>query len=598
MTAGPTGAAPSKGAGVEAKAAAKKPADDVRDAGHLGKAHACPVPPLSPPEQAGIDVKTIRAAIPAELFERSAFWSFVHLGVDFLKVGLTFAAMLALDRSALPLAAKALLWPLAWYVQGAFFTGVWVVAHECGHQAFSASRTLNDAVGLVLVSGYAGVPVTTERARRPPHAARGGRANYPALGGAPRARPGTWPPTDARLLPRRGSVTCRRRVSGGRPRRILHARRALTARPPRLHPPRHAPSRPRPPPQHSALLVPYHAWAISHGHHHSYTCSLEDDEVFVPAHARDFALAESIADTPLANLWGVVQMLLFGWCVAQPAAAAGCGAAARARGRPAREGGAVCGGRQTRAPAAPGDWVAVLSSSSSLPSPHPDPTRTPPLSRFPPHPRTRRPGYLIANYSGPKKYKGKPNSHFNPQSALFSAQQAYLIVRSNYGLVLAAAALAYATSVFGARNMVFYYVVPYLITNAWLVTITFLQHTDTFVPHYRGEAFTWLRGALATVDRDYGWFLNDAHHHIADSHVAHHLFSTMPWYNAVKATPYIKAAVGKYYLSDDTSVPAAIYRAWSQCKYVDDEGGVVFFRSPTEFKAAKAAGTLGKKKAQ
>lgn len=34
----------------------------------------------------------------------------------------------------------------------------------------------------------------------------------------------------------------------------------------------------------------------------------------------------------------------------------------------------------------------------------------------------------------------------------------------------------------------------------------------------------WLRGALATVDRSYG-ILNYFHHHIADTHVAHHLFS-------------------------------------------------------------------------
>lgn len=29
-------------------------------------------------------------------------------------------------------------------------TGVWVIAHECGHQAFSKYQWLNDSVGLVL----------------------------------------------------------------------------------------------------------------------------------------------------------------------------------------------------------------------------------------------------------------------------------------------------------------------------------------------------------------------------------------------------------------------------------------------------------------
>ena len=36
--------------------------------------------------------------------------------------------------------------------QGAVATGVWVIAHECGHQAFSQWQSVNDGVGLVLHS--------------------------------------------------------------------------------------------------------------------------------------------------------------------------------------------------------------------------------------------------------------------------------------------------------------------------------------------------------------------------------------------------------------------------------------------------------------
>lgn len=39
-----------------------------------------------------------------------------------------------------------------------------------------------------------------------------------------------------------------------------------------------------------------------------------------------------------------------------------------------------------------------------------------------------------------------------------------------------------------------------------------------------GRRRDWLRGALSTVDRSYG-ILDYFHHHIADTHVAHHLFS-------------------------------------------------------------------------
>lgn len=91
----------------------------------------------------------------------------------------------------------------------------------------------------------------------------------------------------------------------------------------------------------------------------------------------------------------------------------------------------------------------------------------------------------------------------------------------------------------GSMNLAFYYGVPYLIVNHWLVCITFLQHTDLVVPRYRDNAWTWLRGALGTVDRDYG-MLNHVHHHIADTHVVHHLFSMIPHYHAVEATRALK----------------------------------------------------------
>ncbi len=56
-----------------------------------------------------------------------------------------------------------------------------------------------------------------------------------------------------------------------------------------------------------------------------------------------------------------------------------------------------------------------------------------------------------------------------------------------------------------------------------------VQHTDVHVPHMRGAEATWLVGALCTVDRTYGWGADVLWHHITDSHVVHHVFSTMPW---------------------------------------------------------------------
>ena len=84
------------------------------------------------------------------------------------------------------------------------------------------------------------------------------------------------------------------------------------------------------------------------------------------------------------------------------------------------------------------------------------------------------------------------------------------------------------------------YVVPYLMVNAWLVMITLLQHTHPSLPHYTADGWDWLRGALATCDRSFG-FLDTFHHHIADTHVLHHLFSVIPHYHAQVQSPTAQA---------------------------------------------------------
>jgi omega-6 fatty acid desaturase (delta-12 desaturase) len=52
----------------------------------------------------------------------------------------------------------------------------------------------------------------------------------------------------------------------------------------------------------------------------------------------------------------------------------------------------------------------------------------------------------------------------------------------------------------------------------------------------------------------------------------------MPFYNAIKATPYLKEKLGEYYFFDDTPVLKALYRAVRNCHYVEDEGDVLFYR--------------------
>ncbi|GJX92475.1 delta-12 oleate desaturase [Tanacetum coccineum] len=60
--------------------------------------------------------------------------------------------LLATITSSLPQSLAYVAWPVYWACQGCVLTGVWVIAHECGHHAFSDYQWLDDTVGLVLHS--------------------------------------------------------------------------------------------------------------------------------------------------------------------------------------------------------------------------------------------------------------------------------------------------------------------------------------------------------------------------------------------------------------------------------------------------------------
>jgi omega-6 fatty acid desaturase (delta-12 desaturase) len=52
-------------------------------------------------------------------------------------------------------AARFAAWSVYTVAAGLVGTGLWVIAHECGHQAFSESKTINNTVGWFLHSAYA-----------------------------------------------------------------------------------------------------------------------------------------------------------------------------------------------------------------------------------------------------------------------------------------------------------------------------------------------------------------------------------------------------------------------------------------------------------
>ncbi|KAK3816128.1 MAG: delta-12 desaturase [Benniella sp.] len=361
-------------------------------------------------------IKEIRDCIPAHCFDRSGVRGLCHVAIDLTYMSVLFLAATQIDKLNNPL-LRYLAWPVYWVLQGIVGTGIWVLAHECGHQSFSTSKTLNNTVGWIL---------------------------------------------------------------------------------------------------HSFLLVPYHSWRISHSKHHKATGHMTKDQVFVPKTRSQVGLppkepkaadqeeeevetAHLDEEAPIVTLFWLVVQFLFGW-----------------------------------------------------------------------------PAYLIVNASG-QNY-GRWTSHFHTWSPIFEPRNFVDVLLSDFGVLLTLGGIVYASLQTSLLTVTKYYVIPYLFVNFWLVLITFLQHTDPKMPHYREGTWNFQRGALCTVDRSFGKFLDHMFHGIAHTHVAHHLFSQMPFYHAEEATYHLKKLLGQYYIYDDTPIAVACWRSFRECRFVEDEGDVIFFK--------------------
>lgn len=384
-------------------------------------------------------IKQIRDAIPAHCFERSAATGYYYIARDIACIATTFYIfhnyVTPETISSAPL--RTALWAGYTFLQGLFGTGLWVIAHECGHQSFSASKTINDVTGWVL---------------------------------------------------------------------------------------------------HSALLVPYFSWKISHGKHHKATGNMERDMVFVPHTREEFAsslgkfaheVSELMEDTPIATAGHLIYQQL-------------------------------------------GGWPAYLLTNVTGHNNHEKQTEG--------------------------KGKGKENgltggvNHFFPSSPLYERKDEHLILLSDLGLFFVGSTLFVLGQKFGWYNMFVWYFLPYLWVNHWLVAITFLQHTDPSLPHYTGETWNFARGAAATIDRNFWPIGPHLFHGIIETHVLHHFISTIPFYHADEATEAIKPIMGKHYRSDTRGgalgFVKSMYTNMRHCQWVESNEGaegenanVLFFRN-------------------
>ncbi|XP_049363770.1 delta(12)-fatty-acid desaturase FAD2-like [Solanum verrucosum] len=347
------------------------------------------VPSSKPPFTVG----DIKKAIPPHCFHRSLIRSSSYLVQDLVLVSV-FYYIATTYFHLLPSPYYYLAWPIYWIFQGCVCTGVWVIAHECGHQAFCDYQWINDTVGFIF---------------------------------------------------------------------------------------------------HSALLTPYFSWKYSHRRHHSNTNSLEHDENHVPKVKTKLRWYTKLyVNNPLGRL-----------------------------------------------------LLIAFTLTAGLPL------------------------YYAINIAG-RPYD-RFASHYDPYSPIYNDRERLQIYISDAGLIATIYVLYRVALTQGLTWVVCIYGVPLLIVNGFIVLITLLHHTHASLPHYDSSEWDWLRGALATVDRDYG-VLTKVFHNITDTHVVHHLFSSIPHYHAMEATKAVRPLLGEYYQFDGTPFYKAIWRDF-ECIYVekDDE---------------------------
>lgn len=184
------------------------------------------------------------------------------------------------------------------------------------------------------------------------------------------------------------------------------------------------------------------------------------------------------------------------------------------------------------------------------------------------------PLYLFVGATGGEDY-GRPTSHFwngdfydRGRRSLFPRAFRRRMLRSNIGILVVLLLLGALAVQFSLARVLCVYGLPYLVVNVWLITYTWLQHSDLTIPHFASDQWTWAKGALQTVDRPYGPLLNWLHHGIGSTHVCHHINARIPHYNAWRGTALLRQRYPDLIRYDATPIHQALWRIATRCAAV------------------------------
>ncbi|CAD8112875.1 unnamed protein product [Paramecium sonneborni] len=154
-------------------------------------------------------------------------------------------------------------------------------------------------------------------------------------------------------------------------------------------------------------------------------------------------------------------------------------------------------------------------------------------------------------------------SHLIVPNKLLPKKMLVKVAVSNLGLCLIIYQLYKWYQFTSFAEVMALYIGPYLVVNIWLTIITSLQHNDINIPHYDETAWTWLKGNLCTIDRNYPLWINALHFDTGTTHALHHLFSELPHYNAREANIHLKQVLGDLYYQDTKKLWISLYQTAS-----------------------------------
>ncbi|KAH7695664.1 Fatty acid desaturase family protein, partial [Aphelenchoides avenae] len=139
-------------------------------------------------------------------------------------------------------------------------------------------------------------------------------------------------------------------------------------------------------------------------------------------------------------------------------------------------------------------------------------------------------------------------SHYWPWSDLFTTPRERVQCAISTAACFLCATVAFVLCDYSVLAWFKYYFVPVLCQGYWLVMITVLQHQDDDTEVYEDGTWTFVRGQLQTIDREYGMGVDTVLHHVTDGHVVHHFFPwKIPHYHLTEATKAIRSLLEEKY---------------------------------------------------